>query len=131
MKSIKPGRGPSIQGAVAGIAAAVFGIFWTIFSINLGAPFIFPIFGIVFIGLAVFQAVYNLKTDFRFSILLMKMRSRIRSTSCFPKTKPTIFRMKAEKRRGTARTAAPALMSDLNSARSAEKNFQDRRLDNV
>lgn len=61
MKSIKPGRGPSIQGAVAGIAAAVFGIFWTIFSINLGAPFIFPIFGIVFIGLAVFQAVYNLK----------------------------------------------------------------------
>ncbi len=46
---------------MAGIAAAVFGIFWTIFSINLGAPFIFPIFGIVFIGLAVFQAVYNLK----------------------------------------------------------------------
>ena len=61
MKSVKPGRGPSIQGAVAGSAAAGFGLVWTIFSINLGAPFIFPIFGIVFIGLAVFQAVYNLK----------------------------------------------------------------------
>ena len=30
MKSIKPGRGPSMMGAIVGIAIAVFGILWTI-----------------------------------------------------------------------------------------------------
>lgn len=67
MKSIKPGRGPSMQGFAGSIAAIVFGVFWTImaFSITQDSPFaaarFFPFFGFVFIGLGIFQAVYHYK----------------------------------------------------------------------
>ncbi|MBB3906537.1 hypothetical protein [Anoxybacteroides rupiense] len=41
MKSIKPGRGPSLQGFVGSITAVVFGIFWMgmVFSITRDSPF--------------------------------------------------------------------------------------------
>lgn len=58
MKSIKPGRGPSKMGAVGGFAAALFGIFWCIMAGAMGAWFMIP-FGIIFIGMAVYNAVYN------------------------------------------------------------------------
>lgn len=64
--SIKPGRGPSAFGAVHSGFAAVFGVLWTIFAINLtkDSPFtlakiIFPLFGLVFIGMAIAQAAYH------------------------------------------------------------------------
>lgn len=67
MKSIKPGRGPSAMSAAGSVAAIVFGIFWTFiaFSITREAPFpigfLFPAFGILFVGMGIFQAIYHLK----------------------------------------------------------------------
>lgn len=61
MKSIKPGRGPSMMGGVSSILAAVFGVVWTFAALSMGAGGIFAIFGIVFIAMAVMSAIYNLK----------------------------------------------------------------------
>lgn len=60
MKSIKPGRGPSFMGGVMGVAGALFGVFWTVMAIAGGAWFMAP-FGLIFIGVAVVQAIYNFK----------------------------------------------------------------------
>jgi len=59
MKSVKPGRGPSMMGAIGSVAAIVFGIIWTIAAASMGAPIFFPLFGLVFIGLGIVQAVYH------------------------------------------------------------------------
>lgn len=67
MKSIKPGRGPSMQGFIGSIATILFGMFWTFmtFSITKDSPIpgsqIFPFFGFVIIGIGIFQAVYHYK----------------------------------------------------------------------
>lgn len=60
MKSIKPGRGPSFMGGFMGIVVAVFGIFWTVIAISMGAG-LFAIFGILFIIIAVVQTVFHFK----------------------------------------------------------------------
>ena len=66
MHSIKPGRGPSAMGAVGGVIGIVFGIFWTILvsSSMDGAPgpvrVIFPLFGLLFIGVGVVSVIYHL-----------------------------------------------------------------------
>ncbi|WP_244444709.1 zinc ribbon domain-containing protein [Paenibacillus camerounensis] len=39
----------------------VFGIFWTIMAIQMGAPIFFAAFGIIFVGLAIGQAIYHFK----------------------------------------------------------------------
>lgn len=61
MKSIKPGRGPSAIGAAGAVIAAIFGIFWTITAVSIGAPAIFPVFGVIFILVGVVQGLYHLK----------------------------------------------------------------------
>lgn len=61
MKSIKPGRGPSMMGAFGSAAAAVFGVFWTIGAASMGALGFFVAFGFVFILIGIGQAVYNFK----------------------------------------------------------------------
>lgn len=61
MKSIKRGRGPSFMGGVAAAAVAVFGVLWTITAVGMGAPGLFAGFGLVFVGIAVMNAVYNFK----------------------------------------------------------------------
>lgn len=99
MKSIKPGRGPSMMGGIIAIAIAVFGILWTIGAGSITGEFsgtsfegdfmvsgmdivtdsdfgmmsgfgsdpfdtmgtIFPLFGVVFVIIAVCIAVYNFK----------------------------------------------------------------------
>ncbi|MFZ5985574.1 MAG: zinc-ribbon domain-containing protein [Bacillota bacterium] len=60
MKSIKPGRGPSALGAFVGIFVALFGVFWTVSAASMGAPSIFPLFGVFFVIIAVVQIAYNL-----------------------------------------------------------------------
>ena len=60
MKSIKPGRGPSFMGGIASIASGLFGVFWTIMAVGMGVWFMAP-FGLIFIGLAIANAVYNFK----------------------------------------------------------------------
>ena len=69
MKSIKPGRGPSKRNFVGSIFSIVFGIIWTVIAFcmafeSVGAGFgfiglLFPLFGIVFIGLGVYNAIVN------------------------------------------------------------------------
>jgi hypothetical protein len=61
MKSIKPGRGPSAMGAIGSVAVGAFGVFWTIGAASMGAPPFFVLFGIVFVGLAVFQGIFHFK----------------------------------------------------------------------
>ena len=58
MKSVKRGRGPSFIQGVMSVIMAVFGAAWTAFAIYLGAG-AFALFGLVFIAIAVAQAVYN------------------------------------------------------------------------
>lgn len=60
MKSIKPGRGPSMMSGVASIGAAIFGLIWTIAAASMGAG-LFSLFGLVFIGMAITSGVYNFK----------------------------------------------------------------------
>lgn len=61
MKSIKPGRGPSAMGAVGSVGVGIFGIIWTIGAASMGAPVFFVMFGIVFVGLAIVQAIFHFK----------------------------------------------------------------------
>lgn len=60
MKSIKPGRGPSFMGGIMSIAVGLFGLLWTVFVASSGGG-AFALFGLIFIGIAVVQAIYNFK----------------------------------------------------------------------
>jgi cobalamin biosynthesis protein CobD/CbiB len=45
---------PSSGGAIAiSLVASVFGVFWIIGAISMGAPFFFPLFGVVFVGVVI------------------------------------------------------------------------------
>lgn len=59
MRSIKRGRGPSMMGGIAEVGAAVFGVIWTLFALEMGAPPLFAAFGVVFVIMAVAGAVYQ------------------------------------------------------------------------
>jgi hypothetical protein len=61
LKSVKPGRGPSFLGGVGSVGAVIFGIIWTIVAASMGAPALFPLFGVVFIIIGIVQAVYHFK----------------------------------------------------------------------
>lgn len=60
MRSVKPGRGPSFMNGVMSVVAVVFGIFWTAMAFGMGAGFM-AVFGFVFIGVGIFNAVYHFK----------------------------------------------------------------------
>lgn len=60
MKSIKPGRFNSGQGIIGAVIGLVFAIFWTITAASMGAPIIFPVFGIGFIILMVTELIKNI-----------------------------------------------------------------------
>ena len=59
MKSVKPGRGPSMQGGIIGLFMIGFGILWTILAAS--ASPIFALFGVLWTGIAVVNTVYNFK----------------------------------------------------------------------
>lgn len=61
MKSIKPGRGPSMMNGFAGIIVSIFGVGWTIMVSAMEAPIIFPIFGICFVAMGIASTVYSFK----------------------------------------------------------------------
>ena len=61
MKSVKPGRGPSGLGAIGSIIGVLFGIFWTINAVQMGAPAAFAAFGVLFVIVGIVNAVYNYK----------------------------------------------------------------------
>ncbi len=60
MRSIKPGRGPSFMGGVISIFMGLFGILWTAVVSSVGGG-IFALFGVIFVIIAVVQAVYHFK----------------------------------------------------------------------
>lgn len=59
MKSVKPGRGPSFLSGAGAVAVALFGVLWTVFAAQMGAPAIFCLFGVVFVMAALGGAIYN------------------------------------------------------------------------
>lgn len=59
MKSIKPGRGPSMMGGVVGIFMIGFGILWTVLAAQ--ASVVFALFGVLWTGIAIVNTVYNFK----------------------------------------------------------------------
>ena len=59
MKSIKPGRGPSMMGGVVGIFMIFFGIIWTVLASQ--ASGLFALFGIGWTCIAVVMTVHNFK----------------------------------------------------------------------
>lgn len=89
MKSIKPGRGPSMLGAIIAVALVVFGLLWVVMASDITSSFpggsgdaiiiegnnmfqdfsapmssigtIFPLFGLVFVAIAVVMAIYHFK----------------------------------------------------------------------
>ena len=56
MRSIKPGRGPSMQSGIGSVFAVIFGIIWCIGAAQIGAPVPFVLFGVIFIIVAAVQA---------------------------------------------------------------------------
>ena len=59
MKSIKPGRGPSMIGGIVGIFMILIGIVWTVMAAQMSIAF--SLFGVVWTAIAVINTVYNFK----------------------------------------------------------------------
>ena len=59
MKSIKPGRGPSMMSGVVGIFMIGFGVLWTVLAAQ--ASGIFALFGVLWTCVAVAMTIYNFK----------------------------------------------------------------------
>lgn len=59
MKSVKPGRGPSMMGGVAGIFMIIIGVGWTVAAFQL--HWLMALFGICWTGIAVGNTIYNFK----------------------------------------------------------------------
>ncbi|MDO4357531.1 MAG: zinc ribbon domain-containing protein [Clostridia bacterium] len=57
MKSVKPGRGPSLMSGIVSLLVVVIGIGWTALAIQMEAPAFFPIFGMMFIIFGVINAI--------------------------------------------------------------------------
>ena len=60
MKSIKPGRGPSFISGIICVFAGIFGVIWIVAVAAMGGG-LFSLFGLIFVGIAVVQAVFNFK----------------------------------------------------------------------
>ena len=71
MRSIKPGRGSSLQGAIGSLFAVVFGIVWMVSAAKSGAPTPFVLMGLVFVVIAgsnVIISLMNATGENRFSL---------------------------------------------------------------
>lgn len=64
MKQVKPGRIPSLMEFIGSVVGIVFGIIWTVAAAAIGAPVVFPIFGVVFVLAAIGMAVYHYNNAF-------------------------------------------------------------------
>ena len=59
MKSIKPGRGPSMMSGIVGIFMIGFGLLWT--ALAAQANIVMVLFGLLWTGVAVVTTIYNFK----------------------------------------------------------------------
>lgn len=64
MKSIKPGRGPSIQEGISSILAVIFGFIWIGFTARIGGG-LFTLVGVIFVIGSIIQAIYNFRNASR------------------------------------------------------------------
>ena len=60
MKSIKPGRGPSMLRVISSVFCAIFGVVWTVIALKSDVK-IMALFGVAFVGVAIVNAVYFYK----------------------------------------------------------------------
>lgn len=70
MKSVKPGRGPSMMGAIGSLGAVAFGLIWTFIAYRISP--LFSLFGVIFVIIGIAQFLYNLhntKAKDRFSMM--------------------------------------------------------------
>lgn len=63
MKSIKPGRGPSMMSGAVGIFMVLFGIVWTILASQFFP--LFSLFGAIWTSIALVMTIYNFKNATR------------------------------------------------------------------
>lgn len=129
MKSIKPGRGPSMMSGVVGIFMIGFGILWTVIAAQ--ASGIFALFGVLWTGIAIAMTVYNFKnatgkTGIRPLTLPMAMRNPIRLTSV-SEIRKTIHKTRAMLKTNSALIAELLLMTTLNFAITAAKSYHNNR----
>jgi len=61
MKSIKRGRGPSFMGVIGSVIAVVFILIWMGTASSIGAPPLFVCFGLVGIGIAIINGIYDFR----------------------------------------------------------------------
>lgn len=53
---------PTVLGSVVGMGVGgLFALFWTVSALRMGAPAIFPLFGLVFLGFILFGGVHSMK----------------------------------------------------------------------
>ncbi len=63
MKSVKQGREPSFISGVVGIAAALFGLFWTYTVFSNGGG-MFGLFGLIFVVIGILNSVRGFRNAF-------------------------------------------------------------------
>lgn len=61
MKSIKRGRGPSFMGVIGSVIAVIFILIWMGTASSIGAPPLFICFGLVGIGIAIINGIYDFR----------------------------------------------------------------------
>ena len=84
MKSIKPGRGPSMMGGISSVAAVLFGVIWTFWLQVQAVEYLhysdlFSFFW-QFPVLCIISKMQQVKTDILNMIYAMQMKSLIRLT---------------------------------------------------
>ena len=133
MKSVKPGRGPSMMGGVASVFAVVFGIIWMCGAASMGAPGFFLLFGVAFIGIGVVNAVYSFKNaagENRYSAYdiwtVTRSRTRWMSASAGSRTTRHLRRRGKRGSLPTAPTAGQSWGRAFPSAGSAGKRCLNR-----
>ena len=125
MKSIKPGRGPSMMGGLGSIFAGVFGVIWTMAAVQMGAG-IFALFGVVFINLKMPPG----KTGIRCLTSLRTVKSPTRWKRGWPLPPPLRRRTKSREE-AFALIAGPRQKRAMISAAAAAKSCLDRKRQTV
>lgn len=65
---------------VGGLLAAAFGVFWVGMTLSMGAPGFFPVFGVIFIAVAIFGAVRGASKASSFENARRRYQRRRRET---------------------------------------------------
>ena len=68
---------PSTAGSViGGVVVVVFGFFWTVMAVSIGAPGIFPLFGILFIVIGIVTSIVSFTKAQGYNVAQRRYRRR-------------------------------------------------------